>query len=233
MTLIVGMKAINAVILGADSRGTIGDPRGLTAINDSYQKLFPLGSCGIGIAGASEMGSVLLDELQKRNVGDNASNIDDAITQVRQHSAQCFTEWFGSIQPSQRPGVLLTLAGYRFHNGQEPVPMIYLLNSQANFAPQLMLHIPCLSGIPQYAVYLVHRYYDPSITREHAKALTEYLIAETASQDPKVGGAIHIAEITPTDGYRELTTEEVATIHQSNEDLNQRLRRFFLEGGTQ
>ncbi|HUV56004.1 MAG TPA: hypothetical protein VMV84_02105 [Dehalococcoidales bacterium] len=231
MTLIVGMKAIDAIILGADSRGTIGDPRGLTAINDTYQKLFPLGCCGIGVAGASEMGSVLLDELQKRGVGDNSNNIDDAMAQVRQHSAECFTEWFGSIQPSQRPGVLLTLAGYRFPSGQEPVPMIYLLNSQANFAPQLFGHIPCLSGIPQYAVYLVHRYYEPSISTDQAKSLTEYLIAETASQDPKVGGTIHIAEITPVDGYRELTTEEITAIHQSNEDLNQRLRRFFLEGG--
>ncbi len=37
MTLIVAMKSKDAIILGADSRGTIGDPRGLTAINDTYQ----------------------------------------------------------------------------------------------------------------------------------------------------------------------------------------------------
>lgn len=233
MTLIVAMKANAAIIMGADSRGTIGDPRGLTAINDTFQKLFPLGSCGIGVAGASEMGAVLLDEFQKRHVGNSSNSIDEAMTEVIQNAAQCFNEWFGAIPPSQRPAVLLTLAGYRFPAGQEPIPMTYLLNSQANFAPQLIGHLPCLSGIPQYAVYLSHRYYDPSISVERAKVLTEYLIVETASQDPKVGGRIRMAEITPTDGYRELTEEEVSGIHDSNEALNEFLREYFLRGGIQ
>jgi 20S proteasome alpha/beta subunit len=232
MTLIVGMKANKAIILAADSRGTVGDPRGLTAINDSYEKLFQVGSCGLGAAGASEIGAALLDELRQKNIG-NITNINSAIQQVVHESAECFARWFREIPPAQRPGVLLTLAGYRFPTGQQPEPMIYLLNSQANFAPQLFGNMPCLSGVPQYAVYLVHRYYDTAISVEKAKALAEYLIAETASQDPKVGGPIHMAEITPDNGYRKLTQEEVAVIHQSNEELNQRLREFFLTGGTQ
>ncbi|MBI2304446.1 MAG: hypothetical protein HYU86_06825 [Chloroflexi bacterium] len=112
--------------------------------------------------------------------------------------------------------------------------MIYLLNSQFNFAPQLFTgNSPCMAGVPQYAVYLVHRYYDPGISPERAKALAEYLIAETASQDPKVGGPIHIAEITPYNEYRELSQTEVEEIHKSNAELNQRLRQFFLKGGSQ
>lgn len=232
MTLIVAMKANGAIIMGADSRGTIGDPRGLTAINDTFQKLFPIGSCGIGVAGASEMGAVLLDEFQKRHVGDSSSNIDESMNEVIQNAAQCFNTWFGTIPPNQRPLVLLTLAGYRYPAKQEPIPMIYLLNSQTNFAPQLIGHLPCLSGIPQYAVYLSHRYYDPSISVEHAKLLTGYLIAETASQDPKVGGRIRMAEITSTDGYRELTEEEVSNIHDENIALNDFLREYFLKGIT-
>jgi 20S proteasome alpha/beta subunit len=58
------MKAVDGIILAADSRGTIGDPRGLTAINNSQIKIFPLGSSGLGIAGASEMAAVLLDEFR-------------------------------------------------------------------------------------------------------------------------------------------------------------------------
>lgn len=230
MTLVVAMKADGAIIMGADSRGTVGDPRGLTAIRDTYKKIFPLGCCGISFAGASEMGAVLLDELQQRNIG-NITNINDAVTEVGQQSAQYFIQWFGSIQPPQWPPVLITLAGYRFRNGQSPEPLIYLLNSQANFAPQLFGDNPCLSGVPQYAVYLVHRYYAPSITIDRAKALTEYLIAETASQDPKVGGPIHMAEIIPQDGYRELTEQEVNAIHNSNETLNINLKQFFMRGG--
>jgi len=94
----------------------------------------------------------------------------------------------------------------------------------------LFTNMPSLSGIPQYAVYLVNRYYDPSISLERAKALAEYLISETASQDPKVGGPIKMAEITPEKGYRELTEQEVAEIQQSNKELNVQLRQFFLKG---
>ena len=47
MTLIVGLHAVGGIVMGADSRGTIGDPRGLTAINDTQEKLFPLGRCSI------------------------------------------------------------------------------------------------------------------------------------------------------------------------------------------
>jgi hypothetical protein len=52
-------------------------------------------------------------------------------------------------------------------------------------------------GVPQYAIYLSHRYYDPNISSDKAAALAEYLISETASQDPKVGGPIKIAKVLP------------------------------------
>ena len=230
MTLIVGVKADHAIILASDSRGTIGDPRGLTAINDNQIKLFKLGSCGLGIAGASEMGAVLLDELLKSDCN-SVKNIDEAVTKVVKKCADMFAGWFRDIQPAQRPAVLMTLAGYRFVEGRAPQPMIYLLNSQINFAPQLMGDSPCLSGIPQYAVYLVHRYYTPNITVDKAKALAEYLIAETASQDPKVGGRIFLAIITPEKGYEALSEKEIIDIHKSNDSLNKELRNFFLTGG--
>lgn len=228
MSLLICMKAEQTIIMAADSRGTIGDPRGLTAINDTYVKIFPLGRFGIGVVGASEMGNALLDELHKKNVA-NVTDLDQVIARIVDESAQCFNRWFGNISPPQRPGVLLTVAGHRMHPSMTPEPMIYMLVSQTNFAPQLFGHMPCMTGVPQYAVYLAHRYYDPSISVEQAKALAEYLIAETASQDPKVGGPIRIAEINVDTGYKELTKEEVERIHSANEQLNQNLRQFFLQ----
>lgn len=184
------------------------------------------------MAGASEMGAVLLDELHKREI-DGVQNIDDALKLVLGNCAQLFAQWFQGIPPTQRPAVLFTLAGYRQINGADVAPMIYLLNSQMNFAPQLFDHAPCMSGVPQYAVYLVHRYYDPSITLERAKALAEYLITETASQDPKVGGPVRMSEITPETGYRQLGGNEIQSISRANEKLNTRLRQFFLQGRVQ
>jgi ATP-dependent protease HslVU (ClpYQ) peptidase subunit len=64
MTLAVAIKAQDAIIVAADSRGTIGDPRGLTAVNDK-QKIFQFGACALAISGAAEMSFALLDEINK------------------------------------------------------------------------------------------------------------------------------------------------------------------------
>ena len=40
----------------------IGDPRGLTAVNDTQKKLFQFGRCALAISGAAEFANSLLDE---------------------------------------------------------------------------------------------------------------------------------------------------------------------------
>ncbi len=231
MTLIVGMKADNAIILAADSRGMMGDPRGLTAINDNQVKLYPLGHCGFGLAGASELGASLLDEYRKKGF-DNPAPVDEVAGKISQESARLYNQWFGDFIKDKRPTVVLTLAGFRKLETETPEPMIYVLDSGQNFAPMLMGKYPTLTGIPQYAVYLGNRYYDPSISTERAKALAEYLISETASQETKVGGRIRMAVITPKEGYTELSADDVKAISDGNAALNQSLREFFLKGGT-
>jgi 20S proteasome alpha/beta subunit len=230
MTLVVAIKAQDGIVLAGDSRGTIGDPRGLTAINDTQQKVHQLGNHGIAFAGSSETAAALLDEYRKRNL-DSQTNVDELANEIAKVSADLFAQWFREIRAAERAGVILLIAGYRRPPGtSETEPLIYLLNSQANFAPGLAPET-MMAGVPQYAVYLFHRYYDRNITLERARALAEYLIAETASQDPKVGGPIRIAEVTPG-GYRQLTDSEVASVSAANAALNQNLRSFFLTGGT-
>lgn len=229
MSLVVCIKATDGIVLAADSRGTIGDPRGLTAINDNQVKIFPMGKCGIGLVGASEIGSSLLDEFHKNGL-DKSTSIDEAVAKAVKLSADLFSVWFSGMLIENRPLVILTLVGYRYLPGDKTEPMIYMLASQMNFAPQL-LRDTCLSGVPQYAVYLQHRYYDPSICLEKAKALAEYLINETASQDPKVGGQIRMAEISAKNGYQEISKEEVERISKANGELNLKLRQFFIAGG--
>jgi len=105
-----------------------------------------------------------------------------------------------------------------------------MVNSQLDFAPQLCTSGHFLGGIPQYAIYLIHRLYNPQMSVVHLSALAAYLIAETATQDPKVGGPIRIAQITEEKGYEELTEQNVSLIVKGNEEQNQKLRQFFFEG---
>jgi 20S proteasome alpha/beta subunit len=228
MTLAVAIKATDAIVIAADSRGTIGDPRGLTAVNDTQQKIFQFGKCGLAISGAAELTLSLMDEFGRQNIG-SPQNIDEAATALGQ-AAGIYDGWFQGISVERRPGVVFLLGGYRVPAEGDPVPMVYLMTSDTRFAPQLSGAYPMMAGVPQYAVYLSHRYYDPAMTGESAAALAEYLISETASQDPKVGGPIRIAKVLPS-GYHPLSDNEVSALKKRNAKLNGKLKRFFMAGG--
>jgi hypothetical protein len=230
VTLAVAIKATDAIVVAADSRGTIGDPRGLTAVNDTQQKLFEFGKCALAIAGSGELAMALMDEFAKQGLN-NPQSVDAAVATFAQGAVIC-DGWFRTIPPEQRPGTIFLLGGYRPAPaaGGAPIPMVFLLASNTHFAPQLAGAYPMMIGVPQYAVYLSHRYYDPSISGESAAALAEYLISETASQDPKVGGPIRIAKVTAA-GYQLLTDSEVAALKKRNQKLNDKLKRFFVGGG--
>ncbi len=105
-----------------------------------------------------------------------------------------------------------------------------MLNSQLDFAPQLCTTGHMLAGIPQYATYLIHRLYNPQMKLTNVCSLAAYLITETATQDPKVGGPVRIATITPGEGYRDLPETDIQVILNQNEDQNIRLREFFFKG---
>ncbi len=230
MSLVVILEAKDGIVIAGDTRGTIGDPRGLTAISDVHRKVFRLTShVGVGVVGSAELGSALLDRMEEKLAEAGHQYTDDVLPAFRSEIRTLFNDWFQQFPVDKRPGVLFALGGYRQAEGQEKA-MLYILASQMDFAPQLFDKGFCMMGIPQYATYLSNRYYDRKMSTSEATALGVYLIGETASQDPKVGGPIQVAVITPKQGYRELKDSEVKAIQSKNERQNQRLRKFFLSG---
>lgn len=233
MTLIVALLGKDGHVLAADSRGTIGDPRGLTAINDTHIKIFRLSEhCGIGISGSSELAAALVDELRQVITAKALDDADAILNETRELARQRYDDWFRKIgNAAERPAVILTLVGFQPRDGTH-VPRTYLLQSPTDFAPMLFTKGTALSGVPQYAVYLMHRLYNPEAGVKDLSRLAAYLISETASQDPKVGGPIRIATVTLTGGYAELPAAEVDAIVQRNDRQSQRLKKFFYKGGT-
>jgi len=65
------------------------------------------------------------------------------------------------------------------------------------------------------------------MTRKHLISLAAYVISETATQDPKVGGPISVAEIPKEGEYRELKKDEVEKVIKMNDNKNEKLRKFF------
>lgn len=232
MTLIVALEGKDGLVLAADSRGTIGDPRGLTAISDVHQKVFKLSDyCGIGISGSSELGAKLLDELLPIVQQQQLAYADDVLGTTRATFRSEFNDWFSAFGMDARPVVLLALVGYHKISDEEFIPRLYLLNSRLDFAPQLMTTGILLIGIPQYATYLSHRLYDRNMDLHQVCALAYYLITETATQDPKVGGPVRMAKVTPSEGYQELQEGEISTIAQCNSQRIQSWKEVWLEKG--
>jgi len=223
MTLVACPQGKDGLVLAADSRGTIGDPRGLTAIRDSETKLFELTKyVGIVSYGQAELAAQLIVEIRGA-LEPNEKHFSAVFEKARRVSKDKYEGWFGGIPREHRQVVGFIVAGFE-ENGDKK---IYYLSSPLDFAPQLCTAGTALAGIPQYATYLVHRLYDPQMSRKNLIFLAAYIIAETATQDPKVGGRIRIAEIAPDTGYTELPHAEVSEAIEHNSELNERLRDFF------
>jgi predicted proteasome-type protease len=237
MTLTIALQGCDGLLLAADSRGTIGDPRGLTAINDDQRKIFKLSHhCGVATAGSSELAMKLVDEINRRMrtddpTGKTAPDDADAVMGLTRETARaCYGDWFGKFPLDQRPVINFLLAGYAAGTSNRlDVPRIYLLASQIDFAPQLCAR-QMLAGVPQYAIYLLHRLYDQTMTIENLLSLAVYLINETATQDPKVGGPVRIATIRPGKGFQETDEKTIGKIVKRNARAIARLRESFFKG---
>ena len=235
MTLIVALQGCDGSVLAADSRATIGDPRGLTAINDTHTKLFQLTkTCGIGISGASELALKLVDELKQEFSQNPQEEVDKIVAKSREIIRKRYDDWFVKFTLADRPAINLIFVGFhKTGKGSDPPsPRTYLLSSATDFAPQLSANGNMMSGVPQYAIYLQHRFYNPDMTVEHLARLATYLISETATQDPKVGGPVRVATLKNDDGIQELGNERVDEIIKLNSEQNEKLKQFFFEGTT-
>jgi len=88
MSLVVALTSKGGSLLAADSRGTIGDPRGLTAIRDTHEKLIIAGNnTVIGFVGAYEFASKILDELKTDLKNDGSDTCDEVMNKL--HINQC------------------------------------------------------------------------------------------------------------------------------------------------
>lgn len=224
MTLVAALQARDSIIFAGDNRGTFGDPRGFMAVSDMRRKIFRLGEyCGIGVSGPPDLASFLLNQLQHELASRNPAYVDEILPFSRDRIRFMYNDAFRDLPPDRRPLIGFIIAGYE----KAGAPRVYSISSDFEYAPMLSDPGFCILGLPLFPTYLVNRYYDSKAPKEQVAALAEYMIFETATQDPKVGGPITIAVITPSLGYREMSTDEVAAIHRRNEEQVTRLKTYF------
>ncbi len=238
MTLLVGLSGADGIVIAADSRGTFGDPRGITAQNDAQKKLYVTSRyTSILMAGSGELGAALMSEISAALAGiEGATPVMDA---ARNHVRSKYGDWFRSFAIQQvglpqpvRPDLTLLVAGYEVDaNGRPTEQRLFQLISQADFAPMLHNYGFALAGVAQYALYLLNKLYQRDSTVTQLTALAAYVITETASQDGKVGGKVRMATITPGDGCKELNDQEVDQILEHNQRRSGALKDSFYRQG--
>src|SRR5664279_2084767 len=230
MSLLVCLRGTDGLVLATDSRGTFGDPRGVTAQNDQIKKLYLANErVGILVAGAGDLGSTVISGFLA--LPDIASlGVTELTMALHSYARKQFTDWFElfAIKPAAtdsrpaRPDLNFIVAGF----GLDHEPKIYRMSASLDFAPMLHNYGFGVDGVAQYALYLLNRLYDPASVMGDLECLAAYLIAETASQDGKVGGAIQMATCT-THGSQILTVSAVEEIVVANLKRGKALRDSF------
>jgi 20S proteasome alpha/beta subunit len=241
MTLLVALKGSDGLALAADSRGTFGDPRGITAQNDTMKKAFIVSPhVAVLLAGAGELGNTAMLGAVAGIREQRLDGVAAVLEPLRQHFRTQYQLWFPGVpaipppalaqvgQVPTRPDVQLLLAGCDTPGSTET--SIYSLASGFDFAPMLHNYGFATAGVPLYATYLLNRLHQPDRSVDELAALAVYVITETASQDGKVGGPIKVITIRPDTGCVELTSEQVAAIAQTNEARSEALRSSFYGG---
>jgi len=241
MTLLVALKATDGIVAAADSRGTFGDPRSTTAQNDSQRKIHLISAHAVLLlAGSGEIGMQLAMEIEKLARQQNADGATRIMDLVRTTARNRYDEWFPHLPPAVAPGVAgisrpelaLIVAGYDPDAaGAFTIPRIYQMVSSLQFAPMLHDYGFALSGVAQYALYLLNRLYEPDRSLDDLKALAVYVITETSSQDGKVGGPVRLVTITPGDGGAELDRAAILRIQETNAKRAEALRKSFYTRG--
>lgn len=234
MTLLVALRGSDGIVVASDSRGTFGDPRGVTAQNDAQKKLYRASKySSILTAGSGELGATIMAEaLGLIQEDDGVSTVlDKTRTLVRAK----YDDWFPGfvIQPNEdgdpvRPDLALLVAGYD-ESGDAPEQKIFQIVSALDFAPMLHNYGFALVGVAQYGLYLLNRLYKDNQNVEQLRALAAYVITETATQDGKVGGPVQMATIKPDEGCRELPQDEIDAIVSKNERKNTSLQDSFFK----
>ena len=173
----------------------------------------------------------------RRTYGAANGTADAVISKVSVSMAAMFDQWFPiekfQVQPisgedATRPEIGCILAGFPAKGSpREKEAEIYSLLSPLNFAPLLHNYGFALSGVAQYALYLMNRTYRTEISLDDAIAIAHYVISETATQDGKVGGPVRMATIDPERGYQELPPGRVSQLPSRDRKINEGLAKLF------
>ncbi len=243
MTLLVALKGSDGIVMAADSRGTFGDPRGVTAQNDQQLKAHILSPhVAVLSAGSGEVGAMVIHLVKQRLAAQPVDGVTEVMNILRDTVREQYQNWFPSIpaipplamvqagQMMARPELAFIVGGYEAAGNAEQ--RLFGLSSFLDFSPMLHDYGFAVQGIAQYALYLLNRMYQSDRSVQELVPLASYVITETANQDGKVGGPVKVITIKHgNEGCQELPKASIDQIQLANASRSDALRSSFYERG--
>ncbi|MBX5321833.1 MAG: hypothetical protein ACQXXG_08815 [Candidatus Bathyarchaeia archaeon] len=205
MTLIIVAQGKNFVVVGADSKGMLGDLRGPIVVGSNrYQKVTVVSEhVAIAVYGEAEFGEYLLHQFQTTGVSKGVDGSTEMMEKLSSFCRDKWKEWFKEVQPQRYPAIGFLIAGLdKGPNGQYDAPMIYSVESAYSFVPAFHKHGFTCRGIIPLATYILTEEYQEDMSVDDLCSLIESTISRVARTDPRIGLPVRIALVTPVEGAR-------------------------------
>jgi len=211
-TLVVAAQGKNFVVLGADSKGMLGDLLGPIVIGSSRAKKIAIlsGHAAAAVYGIAEFGENLLHQFEETKKSD-LDGVTNVLEEFRGFCRAKWKEWFSDLSIDRQPRVGFMIAGLdKNKNGEYDTPRIYSIEASLDFAPALHPWGFACMGIPSLATVLMDENYREDMGADEVTRLVESTISRVAQTDPRIGLPVIIALIDTTLGARIINrTKEV------------------------
>ncbi len=218
MSLTIALKAIDGLVLAADSRTTKGytldGPRTrdnsikFTQLNDDWGAL-TYGLADIGRAGISSLREQISQGVSQY---ESLAPILDKGMEIFNRVSSDWDKRNSEIRRRERD-VGFIIAGYE---REEKEFRIFDFQSP-EFAPRSVKNGCLLAGQWHIAKFFVNRLYTRDISVDRLKDLAVFLMNATMTVAKTVGGAIRLATITKSQGFQWVLEDEVKSITERNE----------------
>ena len=227
MSLTIALKAVDGLVLAADSRVTEGYTLQGPKIRDDSVKFIQMGeNFGILTYGLSDIGNAAIVSL-KEEIESNSKG-DTSLSFILERGTNVFdaksTDWArtnpGIKRRDKDTGFII--GGYdredkdfKIFNFQSP-----------DFSPKMVESGCLLAGQWHIAKFFTGRLYTGrGMPIEKARDLAVFLLNATMAVEKTVGGTIRVATITEPNGFQWISEDEVNAVIKKNSAFS----RFFQE----
>ena len=228
MTIIVGIKCKDGVVLGSDSQQEFG--RGVAVKRLNTGKIYKLDE-RFAVAGAGTLAhiekaidsiKVALDDTKTRKGGVDLCE-DDCVNAIER--AMTVTHKTYNVEraaflddPHERSFFNpILICGCLEHSGKQDTACLFIIHPEG-VVETISDYATAGSGAA-YAELLLKNYYKAELSIGETVPLVIHAINEVIDIDPNCGGAIRIATVNSETGIKMLTTKDIEDIQKSTEPL--------------